>query len=62
MCEDYENKDAQILLNNMVVLRKVVTDIKETLKELEEELFEIFNTFKTYSNDNDTDDNEINQV
>ena len=62
MCEDYENKDAQILLNNMVVLRKVVSDIKETLKELEEELFEIFNTFKTYSKDNNMDDNEINQV
>ena len=53
MTEEYENKDAQILLNNMVVLRKVVTDIKETLKELEEELFDIFNTFNAYSNNLD---------
>ena len=53
MTEGYENKDAQILLNNMVVLRKVVTDIKETLKELEEELFDIFNTFNAYSNNLD---------
>ena len=59
MTEEYENKDAQILLNNMVVLRKVVTDIKETLKELEEELFEIFNTFNAYSKDTNMDDPQV---